>query len=206
VKRALLEIALASRVYSPAVAIHAQLAPHLPEPCGVPFAVVHGSLYCTPQGASTALEVHAATAAGSIECPQIINDVDHVRGNNSKAEPVFLYAHVGTRAFVEFHTVLSKAADEGKIRYVLRNAWGDGNGIVGSRPGNSALRLQGYGVEFALKSVEYKVVDEPAETKAKKEADEQERKPKESEAASGKPQDDFASLEWSDLFDRLGAA
>ncbi|KAK1310475.1 UDP-glucose:glycoprotein glucosyltransferase [Acorus calamus] len=75
-------------------------------------------------------------AEDSSEQPEIF-DFDHVHLNSSKSSPVaILYGALGTDCFKEFHAVL---ADSSK---------------------KDALNLGGYGVELALKNMEYKAMDD----------------------------------------------
>jgi len=64
---------------------------------------------------------------------------------------VILYATIGTPEFSQFHAVLKALAEKGEIQYVFRH-------IVPHFP--FTLGLGGYGVELALKNLEYKTVDD----------------------------------------------
>ena len=78
-----------------------------------------------------------------------------------------LYAMPGTPCFAAFHGELSAAASAGEVRYVLRQHAGaecvaehraEGScAMVGE---GAEMRLGGYGVELAIKSMEYKAIDD----------------------------------------------
>ncbi|OXB62943.1 UNVERIFIED_CONTAM: hypothetical protein H355_008890, partial [Colinus virginianus] len=65
---------------------------------------------------------------------------------------VVLYAEMGTRDFVKFHKILSEKAQKEEIVYVLRH--------YVQKPSSRKMYLSGYGVELAIKSTEYKAVDD----------------------------------------------
>ncbi|XP_053166108.1 UDP-glucose:glycoprotein glucosyltransferase 2 isoform X2 [Hemicordylus capensis] len=64
---------------------------------------------------------------------------------------------MGTKDFATFHKVLSEKAQKEEIVYVLRHFI--------KKPGSEKMYLSGYGVELAIKSTEYKAVDD-SQTKA----------------------------------------
>uniref|UniRef100_A0A8B9VPS3 UDP-glucose glycoprotein glucosyltransferase 2 n=1 Tax=Anas zonorhyncha TaxID=75864 RepID=A0A8B9VPS3_9AVES len=65
---------------------------------------------------------------------------------------VILYAEIGTKDFVKFHKILSEKAQKEEIVYVLRH--------YVQKPSSRKMYLSGYGVELAIKSTEYKAVDD----------------------------------------------
>ncbi|XP_032133393.1 UDP-glucose:glycoprotein glucosyltransferase 2 isoform X3 [Sapajus apella] len=78
---------------------------------------------------------------------------DHKFPTNKENLPVvILYAEMGTRAFSAFHKVLSEKAQNGEILYVLRHYI--------QKPSSRKMYLSGYGVELAIKSTEYKALDD----------------------------------------------
>jgi UDP-glucose:glycoprotein glucosyltransferase len=81
-------------------------------------------------------------------------DFDHVTGNRAALQ-VILYAELGTKEFVEAHKILSAKAQSDEIKYIFRHSMTE---ETVKKLGN--LNLQGYGVELALKNVEYKVIDD----------------------------------------------
>ncbi|CAI9103836.1 OLC1v1002407C1 [Oldenlandia corymbosa var. corymbosa] len=92
-------------------------------------------------------------------------DFDHVHPDSSIGNPVaILYGALGTECFREFHSSLVAAARQGKITYVVRPLLLPG---CESKVGHceaigtkDALSLGGYGVELALKNMEYKAMDD----------------------------------------------
>ncbi|XP_054800106.1 UDP-glucose:glycoprotein glucosyltransferase isoform X1 [Prosopis cineraria] len=100
----------------------------------------------------------------SFQQPEIF-DFDHVHLDSSIGSPVaVLYGALGTNCFKEFHFALVKAAKEGKVNYVLRPVLPAGCeanfGHCGSVGAGQTLNLGGYGVELALKNMEYKTMDD----------------------------------------------
>uniref|UniRef100_A0A8C5FI82 UDP-glucose ceramide glucosyltransferase-like 1 n=1 Tax=Gadus morhua TaxID=8049 RepID=A0A8C5FI82_GADMO len=70
--------------------------------------------------------------------------------NVSDVPVVVLYAEIGTRKFSAFHTLLSERAEAGSLIYVLRHF----------DPQPHKVLLSGYAVELAIKSTEYRAVDD----------------------------------------------
>ncbi|CAA7402965.1 unnamed protein product [Spirodela intermedia] len=100
----------------------------------------------------------------TFEKPEIF-DFDHVFLESNLNRPVAIfYGALGTDCFREFHPVLAEAAKKGKIRYVLRPVLPSGCEAATtacSAIGTSdAPNLGGYGVELALKNMEYKAMDD----------------------------------------------
>lgn len=116
------------------------------------------------------------------------NDHKYPGVNGTDLPVVILYAEIGTRKFNTFHKVLAEKAEEGKLIYVLRhfvavscrlfNLNLNQSFIRQTSRENACLRfiasplvfqqepkeqhvlLSGYGVELAVKSTEYKAVDD----------------------------------------------
>uniref|UniRef100_A0A8C2EL65 UDP-glucose ceramide glucosyltransferase-like 1 n=1 Tax=Cyprinus carpio TaxID=7962 RepID=A0A8C2EL65_CYPCA len=138
----LLKLSLSLRAYSPAVHAFQQIASDEPPPDGcTAFVVVHGQnwflitfllcVLCRPR-------------------PYLYKSDHQYPGVNGTDLPVaVLYAEIGTKEFNTFHKVLSERAQEGKLVYVLRHF-----------TKNEKMLLSGYGVELAIKSTEYKAVDD----------------------------------------------
>lgn len=94
-------------------------------------------------------------------------EFDHVHFDSNFGGPVaILYGALGTDCFREFHVTLVEAAKEGKVKYVLRPVLPFGceskSGHCGSIGTRDPLNLGGYGVELALKNMEYKAMDDSA--------------------------------------------
>ncbi|XP_067265107.1 UDP-glucose:glycoprotein glucosyltransferase 2 [Chanodichthys erythropterus] len=145
----LLKLSLSLRTYSPAVHAFQQIANDEPPPDGCSaFTVVHGQKACSTKDMKKLLK----TAAGRPR-PYLYKSDHQYPGVNGTDLPVaVLYAEIGTKEFSTFHKVLSERAQEGKLIYVLRH--------FVSEPKNERMLLSGYGVELAIKSTEYKAVDD----------------------------------------------
>uniref|UniRef100_A0A8C1V3H3 UDP-glucose ceramide glucosyltransferase-like 1 n=1 Tax=Cyprinus carpio TaxID=7962 RepID=A0A8C1V3H3_CYPCA len=144
----LLKLSLSLRAYSPAVHAFQQIASDEPPPDGcTAFVVVHGQNACSTKDMKKLLK----TAAGRPR-PYLYKSDHQYPGVNGTDLPVaVLYAEIGTKEFNTFHKVLSERAQEGKLVYVLRH-------FVSTK--NEKMLLSGYGVELAIKSTEYKAVDD----------------------------------------------
>ncbi|CAI0375268.1 unnamed protein product, partial [Linum tenue] len=107
-----------------------------------------------------------ASAGDSFQQPELF-DFDHIHFNSRAGSHVaILYGAIGTDCFKEFHTALVIAAKElqGQVKYVVRPVLPSGCEsevhhcvAVGAR---ESLNLGGYGVELALKNMEYKAMDD----------------------------------------------
>eukprot|EP00257_Ricinus_communis_P021573 XP_015581097.1 UDP-glucose:glycoprotein glucosyltransferase isoform X1 [Ricinus communis] len=108
----------------------------------------------------------AKLAGDPFQQPELF-DFDHVHFDSQTGSPVaILYGALGTDCFREFHTTLAQAAKEGKVKYIVRPVLPSGCeakvshcGAIGSE---ESLNLGGYGVELALKNMEYKAMDDSA--------------------------------------------
>ncbi|KAJ9552536.1 hypothetical protein OSB04_016581 [Centaurea solstitialis] len=92
-------------------------------------------------------------------------EFDHVHFASSIGSPIaILYGALGTDCFKEFHMSLVEAAKEGKVKYVVRPVLPSGceskSGYCGAIGTRDPLNLGGYGVELALKNMEYKAMDD----------------------------------------------
>uniref|UniRef100_A0A2P2MAC6 Uncharacterized protein MANES_10G121900 n=1 Tax=Rhizophora mucronata TaxID=61149 RepID=A0A2P2MAC6_RHIMU len=105
-------------------------------------------------------------AGDSFQQPELF-DFDHVHVTSHTGCPVaILYGALGTDCFREFHVILVDAAKEGRIKYVVRPVLPAGceakAGLCGAIGARDSLSLGGYGVELALKNMEYKAMDDSA--------------------------------------------
>uniref|UniRef100_A0A8C5AD04 UDP-glucose ceramide glucosyltransferase-like 1 n=1 Tax=Gadus morhua TaxID=8049 RepID=A0A8C5AD04_GADMO len=145
----LLRFALSLRTYSPAVAASQQIASDEDTPASCPaFVSVHGQLGCSTKDLKKLLK-------GALDRPKpCLYKTDHrYPGRNVSDVPVVvLYAEIGTRKFSAFHTLLSERAEAGSLIYVLRHFVED--------PQPHKVLLSGYAVELAIKSTEYRAVDD----------------------------------------------
>ncbi|KAL5715758.1 hypothetical protein ACHQM5_017534 [Ranunculus cassubicifolius] len=110
------------------------------------------------------LENPTELAGSSFGTPELF-DFDHVHFDSKDVSPVaILYGALGTTCFREFHNLLSDAAKKGRVKYVVRPVLPHGCekstqscAAVGA---TDSLNLGGYGVELALKNMEYKAMDD----------------------------------------------
>lgn len=156
----LLKFALSLRFHSPVVAMFQQIS------TGIRPAKI-----CPNANAF----VQYSTATGSqlicslSDLKQVINDPsnlkihtepiemlkdDHIFGNlePKPIETAILYGQIGTKSFHQFHSYLKESAKIGKHGYLVRH--------FVSNPSNEPVSLSGYGVELAIKSTEYRAVDD----------------------------------------------
>ncbi|KAM9802668.1 UDP-glucose:glycoprotein glucosyltransferase 2 isoform 1-T1 [Syngnathus typhle] len=145
----LLKFALSLRFYLPAVHAFQQIASDEPPPeaCSA-FVSIHGQHSCSPKSIKKLLKA----AAGRPHPYLYKNDHIYPGANKTDVPVVILYAEIGTKEFTTFHTVLSEKADGGALAYVLRH--------FVAAPKQQKILLSGYGVELAIKSTEYKAVDD----------------------------------------------
>ncbi|KAJ1647018.1 killer toxin resistant protein [Coemansia asiatica] len=92
-------------------------------------------------------------------------DMDHVYPTKGAAAPkiVALYADPRASGFVDMHEHLKQLAENSEITYIFRyRPWNTGpeSESESERLHDAPLGLAGYGVELALKSTEYKVIDD----------------------------------------------
>uniref|UniRef100_T1J9H3 UDP-glucose:glycoprotein glucosyltransferase n=1 Tax=Strigamia maritima TaxID=126957 RepID=T1J9H3_STRMM len=147
-KMSLLKLSLSLRAYSPKIIMFHQISStkNLPKHCDV-VAEVNGNFICD-----------VGELEGVLEKTIDRNDTDLFKldhrypRSNEKSLPVILYAQIGTESFYNFHFVLKKLANEGKVNYILRHYL--------KVKTNQKVRLSGYGVELAIKSTEYKAQDD----------------------------------------------
>uniref|UniRef100_A0A3P9N2B0 UDP-glucose ceramide glucosyltransferase-like 1 n=1 Tax=Poecilia reticulata TaxID=8081 RepID=A0A3P9N2B0_POERE len=145
----LLRFSLAMRSYSPAVHASQQIASDEPPPEACPaFVSIHGQHSCSTKDIKKLLK----EAAGRPKPYLYKNDHTYPAVNKTDMPVVILYAEIGTKKFNSFHKVLSEKAQEGKLVYVLRH--------FVAKPKPQKVLLSGYGVELAIKSTEYKAVDD----------------------------------------------
>uniref|UniRef100_A0AAX7T743 UDP-glucose ceramide glucosyltransferase-like 1 n=1 Tax=Astatotilapia calliptera TaxID=8154 RepID=A0AAX7T743_ASTCA len=145
----LLKFALALRSYSPAVHASQQIAKDEPPPEACPaFVSIHGQHSCSTKDIKKLLKA----AAGRPKPYLYKNDHTYPGVNITDVPVVILYAEIGTKKFTSFHKALSEKAEKGTLTYVLRHF------VANPKP--QKMLLSGYGVELAIKSTEYKAVDD----------------------------------------------
>ncbi|XP_035762576.1 UDP-glucose:glycoprotein glucosyltransferase 2 isoform X3 [Neolamprologus brichardi] len=145
----LLKFALALRSYSPTVHASQQIAKDEPPPEACPaFVSIHGQHSCSTKDIKKLLKA----AAGRPKPYLYKNDHTYPGVNKTDVPVVILYAEIGTKKFTSFHKVLSEKVEKGTLTYVLRHF------VANPKP--QKMLLSGYGVELAIKSTEYKAVDD----------------------------------------------
>ncbi|XP_072350240.1 UDP-glucose:glycoprotein glucosyltransferase 2-like isoform X2 [Scyliorhinus torazame] len=144
----LLKFALSLRAYSPTVQMFQQIAADEPAPKGCSsFVVVNGEHTCSTGQIKKFLK-RAATRPK----PYLFKGDHMFPTKNTEAPVAILYAEIGTKEFSKFHKILSEKAGKGEVMYVLRH--------YVQKASSKKVRLSGYGVELAIKSTEYKVLDD----------------------------------------------
>uniref|UniRef100_A0A8B9IX36 UDP-glucose ceramide glucosyltransferase-like 1 n=1 Tax=Amazona collaria TaxID=241587 RepID=A0A8B9IX36_9PSIT len=146
----LLKFALSIRAYSPTVQMFQQIAAdeHPPEGCSA-FVVIHEKHTCKTNEIKKLIMILCFKTRPR---PYLFKG-DHKFPTLKEDGPVVvLYAEMGTKDFVKFHHILSEKAQKEEIVYVLRH--------YVQKPSSRKMYLSGYGVELAIKSTEYKAVDD----------------------------------------------
>uniref|UniRef100_A0A8C7Y8C1 UDP-glucose ceramide glucosyltransferase-like 1 n=1 Tax=Oryzias sinensis TaxID=183150 RepID=A0A8C7Y8C1_9TELE len=122
-----------------------------PEGCSA-FVSIHGQQSCSTKDIKKLLKAAHLLDVCRSKPYLYKNDHTYPGVNKSDLPVVILYAEIGTKKFSSFHKVLTEKAEEGKLVYVLRHFLAD--------PKPAKMLLSGYGVELAVKSTEYKAVDD----------------------------------------------
>jgi len=159
----LLKYALAIRQFSPKVQAHRELWQEA-EALGctiegaTALAIVNGKECVTDPAAGLKNAIKAARkAAEGEDAIVVVPGIDHeYKGTNGTSEVanvvVQLYATIGSESFLAFHAELAKRADKKRVQYIFRHLWPQGQ--------EKQMLVQGYGVELAIKNMEYKAVDD----------------------------------------------
>uniref|UniRef100_A0A0E0CPF8 UDP-glucose:glycoprotein glucosyltransferase n=1 Tax=Oryza meridionalis TaxID=40149 RepID=A0A0E0CPF8_9ORYZ len=105
-------------------------------------------------------------AVDSTQQPELF-EFDHIYPQSNITAPIAIfYGAFGTKCFKELHVHLAEASKQGKVRYALRHVLPSGcqatSSFCGSVGAIDAVTLSGYGVELALKNMEYKAMDDTA--------------------------------------------
>ncbi|XP_072850795.2 UDP-glucose:glycoprotein glucosyltransferase 2 [Pogona vitticeps] len=144
----LLKFSLSLRAHSPTIQMFQQIAADEPPPKGCrAFVVIHGKSTCKTNEIKKLLK-----KAASRPKPYMFKGDHKFPTLNDTAPIVILYAEMGTKDFATFHKVLSEKAEKEEIVYLLRHFI--------QKPSPEKMYLSGYGVELAIKSTEYKAVDD----------------------------------------------
>uniref|UniRef100_A0A670ICF8 UDP-glucose ceramide glucosyltransferase-like 1 n=1 Tax=Podarcis muralis TaxID=64176 RepID=A0A670ICF8_PODMU len=144
----LLKFSLSLRAHSPTIQMFQQIAADEPPPKGCSaFVVIHGKSTCKTN------EIWKLLKKAATRPKPYLFKGDHKFPTLNETGPVvILYAEMGTKDFATFHKVLSEQAQKEEIVYVLRH--------FVQKPSSEKMYLSGYGVELAVKSTEYKAVDD----------------------------------------------
>ncbi|XP_075520697.1 UDP-glucose:glycoprotein glucosyltransferase isoform X1 [Primulina tabacum] len=123
-----------------------------------------GSLFFYPKELLLWLQNPIDAREERFQQPEIF-DFDHIHPDSTIGSPTaILYGALGTDCFKEFHLTLVEAARKGKIKYVVRSVMPSGceskSGSCGAIGTGEPPNLGGYGVELALKNMEYKAMDD----------------------------------------------
>ncbi|XP_075388725.1 UDP-glucose:glycoprotein glucosyltransferase 2 isoform X1 [Tenrec ecaudatus] len=144
----LLKFALSIRAYSPTIQMFQQIAADEPPPDGCnAFVVIHQEHTCKINDIKKLLK-----KATSRPRPYLFTGDHRFPTKKENLPVVILYAELGSRVFSKFHKALSEKAHRGEILYVLRHYI--------QKPSSQKMYLSGYGVELAIKSTEYKALDD----------------------------------------------
>ncbi|XP_038243099.1 UDP-glucose:glycoprotein glucosyltransferase 2 isoform X1 [Dermochelys coriacea] len=144
----LLKFALSIRAYSPTVQMFQQIAADEPPPEGCSaFVVIHEKRTCKTNEIKKLLK-----KATKRPRPYLFIKEHKFPTLNENVPVVILYAEIGTKDFVKFHTILSEKVQKEEIVYILRH--------YVQKPSPRKMYLSGYGVELAIKSTEYKALDD----------------------------------------------
>ncbi|XP_074155473.1 UDP-glucose:glycoprotein glucosyltransferase 2 isoform X1 [Sminthopsis crassicaudata] len=144
----LLKFALSIRAYSPTIQMFQQIAADElpPEDCSA-FVVIHKESTCKTK------EIKKLLKKATVRPRPYLFKGDHKYPTVTENLPVIiLYAEMGTKDFNKFHKILSEKAQKGEILYVFRHFI--------QKLGSRKMNLSGYGVELAIKSTEYKALDD----------------------------------------------
>ncbi|KAG5548754.1 hypothetical protein RHGRI_014196 [Rhododendron griersonianum] len=123
-----------------------------------------GALFFDVAELLTWLHIPKELSGDSFQLPELYA-FDHVHIDSSVGSPVaILYGALGTECFRKFHDILVAAAKEGKVKYVVRPVLPSGcqseSGHCAVVGASDPVNLGGYGVELALKNMEYKAMDD----------------------------------------------
>eukprot|EP00111_Clytia_hemisphaerica_P002468 TCONS_00007064-protein len=154
----MLKFSLSVRNYSPRVQLHYQLSIDLKQDCGIFFQSADDKTTCDLDKVLNDRSSFSVT-------PQ---EFDHIYpGTELYDTGVIVYADFTKDDFKEVHRKLVQSSNEHKFKYILRH-------FYQIQDDSAKVRLSGYGVELAIKSTEYKNVDDQkvADTKKKEKLDE----------------------------------
>lgn len=147
--------------YAPAVKFFESLAEKYRDPCeGKAFAVAFPGNHILCSVSDLNAYVNANQHGDPV--PPVRNDWDHVykipEGLKTPSVLVYLYGSIGTSSFCDLHSSLQQLASQGLTAYVMRHAF-QGVAVLAQD-----MRIQGFGVFLDIKNMEYKTVDDKADS------------------------------------------
>uniref|UniRef100_A0A915PNT4 UDP-glucose:glycoprotein glucosyltransferase n=1 Tax=Setaria digitata TaxID=48799 RepID=A0A915PNT4_9BILA len=154
----LLKFALSLRAHSPAVLLFQRLGAERKSSCAA-FADIHGIITCSVNDLEKIIENDVRSP------PPIVYSIDHVfPATKEHNVTLILYGELANPSWKKFHLAARTLSRKGKVKYILRHFAKDIR--------DDKLLLSGYGVELAIKSTEYKAVDDSATVVGKISAEE----------------------------------
>ena len=159
-------LATGLRAYSPRLASHRALAPEssMEGEDGCCRVEIDGRTYEDVEILRAALS--GADGFSPID-ERLVTERDRVYGDvfDATLPTALAYASPGTRCFKEMHELLKGGSESSTINYVLRpvlfsNTCARSNACVTFGASDEHLRLAGFGIELAVKNMEYKAIDD----------------------------------------------
>ncbi|KAK0404333.1 hypothetical protein QR680_017401 [Steinernema hermaphroditum] len=148
----MLKWSLSLRVHSPAVEMQYQLGREYDTVDCDAFVDINGKTSCDASEIEKLLK-------SSTESSTKVLSTDHIHlsaASNGNAPVLVVYGDIGSKSWLQLHTIARSLSANGKVRYVLRHFRRNGTETP------SPVCLSGYGVELAIKNTEYKAVDDSA--------------------------------------------
>ncbi|KAJ3071820.1 hypothetical protein HDU98_004753 [Podochytrium sp. JEL0797] len=155
----LLNLELASQIHAAKVQAHFEfytrvVSTHYEStPVGGACVAWNSDLFCHARIHDLAQAVLDPTSNATTDESSEPLPLDHVYAKVYTAPRAVLYADLKSAEFPAFHRVLTEWADQGLVQYVLRYKPSESESV-------EPLYLAGYGVELAIKTSEYKVIDD----------------------------------------------
>ncbi|VDM92188.1 unnamed protein product, partial [Litomosoides sigmodontis] len=149
----ILKFALSLRAHSPTVLLFQSLGSEKKESCTA-FADVHGTITCDVNDLETIIgnSIRHVFLFLCSSAPTVYS-IDHVYPATKEHNvTLIIYGELATAPWRKFHLAAKALSRSGKVKYILRHFVKDVR--------DDKLLLSGYGVELAIKSTEYKAVDD----------------------------------------------
>lgn len=144
-----LKFSLSLRVYSPRVKLFEQIAANLQPKCNIFYQGNDGSISCRLD------EIFEKNKKSKINrASSLLHTFDHVHPSSKDDSPlVIVYASFISKDFAAVHKTMLSHMQDNNVKYVIRHYYQ-------ATTDDSKVALSGYGVELAVKSTEYKNVDD----------------------------------------------